>query len=927
MANCKYLFTLLICFFFVTSYSQAVSIAVVQCNAKIDPIGVDALPFFSWQLSSVKRSVTQQSYQIIISDNPSKGRNNNTWNSGLQVSGQSIHVTYKGKSLHPATKYYWWVQVTDNKGNVSLWSKTAVFTTGLFTEKDWSQAKWIGYEEMPDSLHTTPGVHSPDAKKMLGDKLKQRTIVPLFRKTFPVVKKVLNATVFISGLGQYEMSINGQKVGTSFLAPGWTDYNKRVFYNTYDVTILLKNGQNAIGVIVGNGFFNINRERYYKLAIAYGYPMMICKLLVTYDDGTSAVIISDKSWKTTPSPITFTSIYGGEDYNAGLEQQGWDNTLFNDAAWKSAVLVSSPKGALKEEMDYPVTVNEILTVKTISKPKDSVYIYDFGQNLSGIVELKVKGVKGQVVKLSPGELLSDLQLVNQNATGKPCYFSYTLKGDGVETWRPRFSYTGFRYIQVEGGVPDTTSSVAGFARIISIQSLHTRNSSPAAGSFECSNQLFNQVNQLIKWAIKSNIQSVATDCPHREKLGWLEEDYLMGGSIHDNYDIYHLYKKIVYDMMDAQTKEGLIPDIAPEYAFFDDHGFGFRDSPEWGSASVILPWLIYTWYGDKELLKEAYPMMKRYTAYLKSKSVNSILDYGLGDWYDLGPLHPGVAQLTPKALTATAIWYYDTQLLHKMAVLLNNEKDANELNQEAAEIKKSFNAKFFSVKDKIYSTGSQTSMAMPLCVGLVDEPYKTAVFKNLVDSITASGKKLTAGDIGYHFLVQALQQGGASQLLYDMNDRDDVPGYGYQLKKGATSLTESWQALKGVSNNHLMLGHIMEWFYNGLAGIDQSDSSVAYQQIVIKPELVGDITYVKGSYQSVYGTIKSEWKAGKREFSLAISVPVNTTAIVYLPASVDNHIFEGGVSIDHSSDIKRVGYKEGRTIVKIGSGDYHFSVK
>jgi hypothetical protein len=893
-------------------------------------MGVDEQPFFSWQLSSNRRAVTQGSYQIIVSDNNSitEKNKNYIWNSGVQQSGQSIHINYGGRPLQPAKKYYWRVRVTDAQGNSSQWSKTAAFITGLFTQADWDHASWIGYEEMPDSLRTVPGVHNPDAKKRLGDKLKQRTMVPLFRKTFSVHKKIINATAFISGLGQYEMSINGQKAGNSFLAPGWTDYNKRVLYNTYDVTGLLRNGQNAIGVIVGNGFYNISRERYYKLAIAFGYPRMICKLVVTYEDGTTSVIVSDKSWKTTPSPITFTSIYGGEDYNALLEQKGWNTAAFDAAGWKNAVAVSSPGGILEGEQDYPVAVNESFSVKKISKPKDSVYIYDFGQNMSGIIELKVKGKKGQVVRLSPAELLTDQMLANQNATGKPYYFSYTLKGEGIETWRPRFTYTGFRYVQVEGGEPDTAIPSHGdFARIVAITALHTGNSEPSAGNFECSNQLFNQINQLIKWAIKSNLQSVATDCPHREKLGWLEEDYLMGGSIHDNYDIYHLYKKMIGDMMDAQTPEGLIPDIVPEFVFFDDHGFGFRDSPEWGSASIILPWLLYTWYGDKDILKEAYPMMKKYAAYLKDKSSHSILDYGLGDWYDLGPLHPGVAQLTPKALTATAIWYYDVQLLNKMASLLNYGDDAIEFDHTAMEIKDAFNTKFFSQKDQVYATGSQTAMAMPLCLGLVDAQDKTAVFKNLTDSIIASGKKLTAGDIGYHFLVQALQQGGASQLLYDMNYRDDVPGYGYQLKKGATALTESWQALKGVSNNHLMLGHIMEWFYNGLAGIDQEDSSVAYHEIVIKPEPVGDISYVKGSYQSVYGTIVSEWKRKDNTFSLDLRIPVNTTATVYLPASVNSRVFEGGLSVDKRRDIQPLGYREGRAIVKIGSGTYHFVVK
>ena len=603
-------------------YTQQLSITNPLCESKTAPVGIDiAVPKFSWQLQSAKRGVMQTAYRILIADKIQLLQKNtgNIWDSRKINSSQSIQILFKGNKLKPATTYFWKVQVWDNKNGVA-YSSVTNFSTGLFTKEDWSNAAWIGYEEIHDTMITVPGVHGPDIKRVLGlEKLKQRVVVPMFRKSFSINKKISSATVFISGLGQYEMTINGKKAGNSFLAPGWTHYEKRVLYNTYDVTADLKNGDNAIGVMVGNGFFNISRERYVKLAIAYGYPKMICKMIITYADGTSAIIVSDNTWKTIPSPITFSSIYGGEDYDANLEQAGWDKGGFNDVSWKQAVIVKAPNGKLEAEADYPVKINDMLTVKAVSKPKDSVYVYDFGQNLSGIVQLKVKGKKGQVVKLSAAELLNDKMMANQNSTGRPNYFLYTLKGDGVETWQPRFTYTGFRYVQVEGAVPDTAKVEGDFATIVNITSLHTSNSAPVAGSFKCSNELFNNINELIKWAIKSNLQSVATDCPHREKLSWLEQDYLMGGSIKSNYNVYHLYKKLVYDMMDAQTDEGLVPDITPEFVFFDDKGFGFRDSPEWGSASVIVPWLVYKWYGDIDIVKEAYPMMTKYVAYLQKK--------------------------------------------------------------------------------------------------------------------------------------------------------------------------------------------------------------------------------------------------------------------------------------------------------------------
>ena len=850
----------------------------------------------------------------------------NVWDSRKQTTAVSNGIAFNGKKLVSGKTYFWKVQVWHNTGQASGWSRIHSFTTGLLQPTDWNNAKWIGYADLHDSLVVVPGVHNPDARR-LGNKLRQRTVIPLFRKEFVAKKSIANALIFISGLGHYELSMNGEKISNSFLAPGWTHYDKRILYNTYNVTAHVRKGSNAIGAIVGNGFYNINRERYYKLTVAYGLPKLICKLQLTYTDGTTEVIVSDNSWKTTPSPVLFSSIFGGEDYDANLEQQGWDRSQFDDRSWKEALVVKAPAGNLEAEKDFPVKVNDTISVTKISEPRKGVFVYDFGQNASGIIELKVKGKKGQVIKLSPAELITDSGLVNQNATGKPYYFAYTIKGDKVETWKPRFTYYGFRYVQVEGAVPSETNDNDSLPHLSSLLSFHTGNSAPSNGTFETSNELFNRINHLIRWAIKSNLQSVVTDCPHREKLSWLEQDYLMGGSIHANYEVYHLYRKLVYDMMDAQTPEGLVPDIAPEFVFFDDKGYGFRDSPEWGSAAVVVPWLLYKWYGDQDIIRTAYPMMKRYVEYLKSKSEAHIISYGLGDWFDYGPNRPGVAQLTPKALTATAIYYYDVKLLSTMAALLNDGAAANQYNKWAEEIKKAFNEKFFNAALKVYATGSQTAMSMPLCVGLVDEKHRDAVFKNLVDSIRASGKKLTAGDIGFHFLVQALHEGGASQLLYEMNYRDDVPGYGFQLRKGATALTESWPALAEVSNNHLMLGHIMEWFYAGLGGINQSENSVAYKEIIIRPEPVGDITYVKATRNSVYGTILSEWRKSGQGMEYQVRIPANSSATIYLPANQQSRISVNDELISASNSVRVLGIQEGRMVIKTGSGNYKFSVQ
>lgn len=898
------------------------NIKISLCENKVCPPGVALQNVrFGWELDAKENGQYQTAYQLVIASSKENLTSNNfdVYNSDVIKSNQSVLVGYKGKPLAPGQIYYWKVRVWDKNNQSSEWSSMQQFTTGLLDKKDWHNAEWIGYEELPDSMRVAPGLPMPYADS-LGNKCIRRPVIPLFRKTFNVAKEVKSALVFVTGLGQYQLDINGTKAGSAFLAPGWTYFDKTALYNTYDVKTNLQKGQNTIGAIVGNGFYNINRERYFKIVTAFGMPKMICRLKIIYTDGSEDDIVSDKTWKTAPSPITFTSIYGGEDYDAQLEQNEWNTSSFNDSKWKQALQVKAPLGKLLPEQDYPVTIMDSFTVKRIWQPQKGIHIYDFGQNVSGIVQLKVKGNKGQTVKLIPAELLNEKQLANQSAIGEPYYLSYTLKGDGEEVWQPRFTYYGFRYVQVEGAISDTAKNTASIPKIIELKSLHNRNSNPANGTFECSNQLFNRIYTLINWAIKSNMQSIITDCPHREKLSWLEEDYLMGASIHYNYDIYSLYRQLVFDLMDAQYSKGFVPDIAPEYVVFEG---GFLDSPEWGSSAVILPWLLYKWYGDKDILQKAYPMIKKYVDYLESKSNNQILSHGLGDWYDYGPLPPGVAQLTPKAVTATSIYYYDAVLLSKIAEVLNNKSDAGKYGQLAGAIKKSFNSSFFNAKTKVYSTGSQTAMAMPLSVGLVDEQNKKAVLKNLVDSIYANNKALTAGDIGFHFLVKALDDGGASQLIYDMNNRDDVPGYGFQLKKGATALTESWPALENVSNNHLMLGHIMEWFYSGLAGIGQEDSSIAFKHIRIRPQPVGDITSAKGSFHSPYGWITTDWKKKKGKFILKVQIPVNAEANLYLPATAKSKVYVNGKSADKNT----LEINDGVAVMQAGSGIYLFEVK
>nr|WP_262918309.1 glycoside hydrolase family 78 protein [Mucilaginibacter straminoryzae] len=900
-----------------STFAQTLKVTNLRCDYRTNPLGIEsAAPKLSWELQSNQNNTVQTAYQIQVADDSVAflQQNHLAWDSKKVNSSASVSVKYAGAKLQPAHTYYWRVIVWDNH-QYQTTSEIAKWQMGLPSKTDWKGAKWIAYEELPDSERIVPAIHGKGPKKLGA----ANDVLPLIRKNISIQKPVKRATMFICGLGHFELSINGKKLGDHFLDPGWTKYDQQALYVPFDVTANLKQGNNALGIMLGNGFYYIPRDkRYRKLTGAYGYPKMICRLAIEYQDGTSGDVVSDETWRMAPGPVTFSSIYAGEDYDATKEQKGWNMPGFDDSQWQKAKQVSGVP-VLNAQTAEPLQVfNHFKPVKT-THPTTGKWVFDLGQNASGIPYIKVKGHKGDTVKITPSELINPDGTANQKGSGGPAYFTYVLKGEVEEEWQPQFTYYGFRYLQVEGAVPFAASEKAGdMPVLLDIQSLHTRNAAEAAGSFSCSNELFNNTFSLIDWAIKSNMASVFTDCPHREKLGWLEEAHLMGASIRYNYDIATLAKKCISDMRVAQNEEGLIPEIAPEFVHFTNP---FLDSPEWGSNGIILPWYVYQWYGDKDVLAENYSMMKRYLVYLKGKAKDHILTQGLGDWYDIGEKAPGLSQNTTKGITATAIYYYDLTIAEKVARLLNKPADADDFKTEAVKVRNAFNQTFFNSSTKQYGTGSQTSNAMAVYMGLVEPQYKQAVVENIVEELKSHNNSLTAGDIGYRYLLRVLDDAGRSDVIYAMNNRSDVPGYSYQLAKGATALTESWQALAGVSNNHLMLGHLMEWFYSGLGGICQAEGDVAFKKIEIRPEVVGDITSARASYHSPYGKIATAWQQTKGMFKLKVEIPVNTTATVYLPAKATSPVSLNGKVL--KTGVKHVQQK---AVVEIGSGTYQFTV-
>lgn len=777
-------------------------------------------------------------------------------------------------------------------------------------------------------------------KQNLTDEPEDWSVLPNYssmvvRKEFPVDKGLVRAVIHVSGMSEYELTINGKKIGDYLLAPGWTEYKKTILYNTYDVTNQLRSGDNAIGIMLGNGMYNIQPDsvRYVKFLISYGPLKAIAQLQLEYEDGSVKVIGTDHTWQVAPGPVTYSNMFGGEDYNANLEPAGWNKPSFKaDNKWSAALVSTSPGGRLKglSADAAPIRVIETKQVVKTTKLKDNVWIYDFGQNASMMPHLTVSGPKGSYVRMIPSELLgADGYADRRSATqdgARPAWWQYTLAGSGTESWQPKFFYQGARYLQVELFPAQENSQLP---KIEKLEDLIVHSSSTPIGSFSSSNDLFNRTYELVRWAQRSNMVSVMTDCPHREKMGWLEENHLNGPSLRYNFDMASLFRKNMNDMADAQLDNGFVPNIAPEYFIAGPPALtnGFRNSPEWGSSFIIVPWQQYLFSGDISLLQRYYPKMKNYVNFLASTAKNNIIPVGLGDWYDIGPKEPWGSQLTPVPFTATAIYYYDNWILANVAALLGKQEDAVAFKKAADDIRVSFNKEFYKAETGQYATGSQTCNSMPVFLNLVEPQNRTKVIEAAVADIRKRGNSLTSGDVGYRFLLKALAGEGRSDVIFDMNNQSEKPGYGYQLKMGATSLTEKWDAGVGNfgSHNHFMLGQINEWFFSDLIGINPEESGAGFRKIIIKPSLVGDLTFVKGSFASISGTIASEWRKENGRVQLDVTIPANTSATVYVPAKKETDVKEMGKQAAKSPGVKFIKYQDGYSVYEVGSGSYQFA--
>jgi alpha-L-rhamnosidase len=905
------------------SLRASVTIDDLRCEHQTNPLGIDThVPCLSWILESNQRNETQTAYEVMASSSPDKLAKGDfdELDSGKVLSDESINIAYAGKPLTTGQRVWWKVRVWDVNGKVSEFSKSAWFEMALLEPSDW-QAKWIQRR----SDEADPESQAFDDHP-----------APLFRKEFVLAKKVARARVYVSGLGYYELHLNGEKVGDHVLDPGWTTYSKRVLYSTYDVTEQLKQGRNAIGITLGNGWFNLlplamGGRIEMRNFLTIGAPRAIVQLQVEFSDGSSQVIGSDESWHVGDGPVIRNGEYLGEVYDARKEQTGWDEAGFDDSSWASAMAASEPElGPLCAQSAPPIRVTRILKAKKITEPKPGVYIFDFGQNFAGWARLRVEGPVGTRVKLRFGELLYPDGTLNgmtsvfgQNkwggkdymydGTGKPKTAfqldEYVLKGQGMEEFHPHFTFHGFRYVEITGfpGKPDLNS----------LTGLRLNADVETAGSFKCSNPLLNQIQDMVLWTELSNLFSVQSDCPHREKLGYGGDIVASSEMAMLNFDMCRFYTKSAQDLADAVRANGGFAETSP-YVGIHDEGLGGDSGPiGWGTAEPLLLCQLRQYYGEQRPMVAQYAATKKWIEFLETTARDGILTNGIADHENLEP--------PSKALSGTAFYYLNVSLFARMASALGNVDDARGAESLAQRIKTAFNQKFLQPGTGGYDSAVQSSEAFALYEGLVPDNERTLVLNVLDQNIAAHGNHLTTGIFGTKYILNVLSDAGQADLAFDIVNQRTFPGWGYMIDHGATTMWEHWAFSDDTySHNHPMFGSVSEWFYKGLVGIKPAPDAVGFDKIIIEPQPVGDLTWVKGSYDSVHGRIVSEWSRKNGRFKLHVHVPVGATATIFIPATDASLVRESGKQLSRADGVKLLGQAEKRVSVMVGAGDYYF---
>ncbi|HEY5510923.1 MAG TPA: family 78 glycoside hydrolase catalytic domain [Prolixibacteraceae bacterium] len=874
----------------------------LKCESLNDPLAIDILsPQLSWQLISDIRNQKQLAWQVLVSDKESELAQNrgSFWDSGKILSGQTFNVPYRGKALPTVLKLFWKVRVWDTSGAVSAWSRIASWEMGYLKSADW-KAKWIGKgeDQYPDSALTGPA--------------------PYLRKTFRTAGEIRSARIRVSGLGFYELYLNGEKVGDQVLAPAQTNYDtrklqkliyfhddqsrQRVLYNTFDVTRLLRSGNNAIGMILGNGWYN-QRDRTVEGCMWYSTPRLILQLEITYQDGRKQLICSDKTWKLTTGPIIHDGIFTGELYDARLELGDWNSVSYSDQNWQNALEVKAPAGRLESQLAPFDKVVRTIRPVFLSKDSRGTYLFDAGEMISGWVQLRMHGQKGDTVRIRHiEELGGDYHQVD----------TYILKGGENESYEPRFTWHAFRQIEISG------LKYSPEAKDLLVKVVHT--DVVPTGSFECSNPLFNKIFENYGRTQLANLHgSISSDCPHRERLGYTGDGQVAIESAILSFDMTRFYQKWFLDMEDARNHHsGYVPHTVP----FGGGGGG----PAWGSAYVIMPWFYYQYYGDKKVLQLHYDGMKQWVGYLGTRCDQAGIvvreepkGWCLGDWAT-----PEKIKLSPE-LVNTCYYFYVADLMAKIAGVLGNPKDIEYFTALAAAIKTNFNNKFYQAAIGQYSDGKQGANLFPMAFGMTEEKERPRVFANILRHLEETGNHFDTGILATPLLLKVLTDGGRADLAYTVMNQRDFPGFGdYIIGKNATTIWENWNGKS--SHSHPMYGSVVAWFFNTLAGISPDPEHPGKADFMINPFIDNELTFAKASYNSVYGLLSSSWKKERDALILDVEIPVNTTATISFPCGKPEQVEENGVSVMKSGEFKFLRIEKDRLLFRVGSGKYHFMV-
>jgi len=913
---------LILLFLVSVSFLQAqVSVENLRCEMLMNPLGIDIKePRLCWQINSTQRNVQQTAYHIIISTTKEKLDKNegDVWNSGKINSSESIHITYSGKELVSRAKCYWKVKIYTNKGE-SVWSETAYWTMGLLSKNDpkaigW-KAKWIGYD-----------------KASSWDSITQwsRLSARYFRKQFQSSPNIKRATVYMVGLGLYELYLNGKKIGNRVLAPSPTDYRKSVLYNTHDVTKDVKAGDNIIATVLGNGRFFTMRQNYKtKKHNTFGYPKMLVQLEIEYTDGTRKTIISDETWKLNlDGPIRTNNEYDGEEYDATKEFKNWHLADFDDTKWLRPQLVKAPPGKIVAQMNESMKIMKTISPVSIKDIGSGKYILDMGQNFSGWIKMKVKGKRNDKVTLRFAESLQpNGELYVANLRDAKVTDVYTLKGEGLEEWQPSFVYHGFRYVEITG-YPGTPT-ISDFEGQFIYDNLQT------TGSFECSDTTINKIYRNAWWGIASNYKGMPVDCPQRnERQPWLGDRTTGSGGEAFLFDNAKLYAKWLDDIEQSQTPEGAIPDVAPAFWNY------YSDNITWPGTYITVADMLYRQFGDKRSVIKHYSSMKKWMDYMRVKYMKDFImtKDKYGDWC----VPPESLEMirsrdslrtTNGGLIATTYYYHLLQLMKKFALLSENNNDVDAYDALGQNIRSAFNKKFYNEQRNCYDNNTITANLLPLYFGMVPDNLKEAVFNNIYDRIKVKDNMhISTGVIGTQWLMRGLTDNGYPGIAYALASNKTYPSWGYMTEQGATTIWELWNGNTANpqmnSQNHVMLlGDLLIWLYEDLAGISSDDKAIAFKKIIMKPSFPGGLNEVNASYQSLYGTVSSHWKKENNDLIWNIRVPANTKAVVYIPADSMDDIKEGDKAADKAESIHFLKVEKRNVVVEIGSGIYSFIVK